>query len=70
VFCCHSCTFCFIVKFVVSLISMLSYCLAFAYCPVWLLFIFSVPCYCIVCMFYCFSPSSSYLVFVFFGLVY
>jgi hypothetical protein len=25
-------------------------CLMFGFCSVWLLFIFSVPCYCIVCL--------------------
>jgi hypothetical protein len=43
-------------------------CLMFVFCSVWLLFICSVPCYFIVCFVVLFF--SSYLVFVFFVLVY
>jgi hypothetical protein len=66
----------FIVMYVVSLFGVLSYCLVglyylscvcFLFCMV--AFYFSVPCYCIVCLCYCFSPPS-YIVFVFFVLVY
>jgi hypothetical protein len=69
--------FCLIVMYVVSLFSMLSYylvccitCLMFVFCSVWLLFIFSVPCYCIVCFVLLFFSFLLYVMFVFFVLVY
>jgi hypothetical protein len=53
--------FCFIVMYVVSLFSMVSYCLVGLYYLSYVCFVlygcflfFSVPCYCIVCLFYCF----------------
>jgi hypothetical protein len=69
--------FCFIVMYVASFFSMLSYCLVgWYYCLVFafvlygcfLSFLFLVIV--LYVLFYCFSPSCSYIVFVFSVLVY
>jgi hypothetical protein len=67
--------FCFIIMYVVPWFSMLSYCLVGWYylsCVCFLFCMVAFYLFCsllLYCMFYCFSPSS-YLVFVFFVLVY
>jgi hypothetical protein len=71
------CIFCFIVMYVVSLFSMLSYCLVDWYYLSYVCFLFCIVAFYFFCslLLYCmfvllFSSSSSYLVFVFFVLVY